>query len=73
MKVKKKHPQKDLPRDETRDRLRKILGTGISQEFLEWYRQDTKPGGFTTPFMKYQGPGNPTNIGEPVNVADIFL
>lgn len=62
--------KKDLPVDVTKQRLERILGTRVSQEFLEWYRQDNKPGGFTTPGLKYQGPGNPTNIGDPVNYAD---
>lgn len=62
--------KKDLPPDVTRDRLQKILGRNVHPEFLEWYRQDNKPGGFTTPGLKYQGPGNPTNIGDPVNYAD---
>lgn len=62
--------KKDLPVDITRERLERILGTKVSKEFLEWYRQDNRPGGFTTPGLKYQGPGNPTNIGDPVNYAD---
>ncbi|QRK03673.1 capsid protein 1 [Duck-associated ambidensovirus 2] len=62
--------KQDLPVDITKERLERILGTRVSPEFVEWYRQDTKPGGFTTPGLKYQGPGNPTNIGEPVNYAD---
>lgn len=63
---------KDLPVDEARERLKEILGRDVSTEFVEWYRQDNKPGGFTTPFLKYQGPGNPTNIGDPVNQADAY-
>ena len=62
--------KQDLPVDETRERLQQILNTKVSKEFVEWYRQDTQPGGFTTPGLKYQGPGNPTNIGKPVNEAD---
>lgn len=76
MKVKKPpidpYKKKDLPIDHTRERLKQILGTGVSKEFVEWYRQDHKGSGFTTPGLKYQGPGNPTNIGDPVNVADSF-
>jgi Capsid protein VP4 len=72
MTSRKKDRAKDLPIDQERERLKGILGHGVSQEFVEWYRQDTKPGGFTTPFLRYQGPGNPTNIGEPVNEADKF-
>lgn len=62
--------KQDLPVDQTKERLQRILGTRVSHEFTEWYRQDNKPGGFTTPGLKYQGPGNPTNIGDPVNYAD---
>lgn len=77
MKPKPKNPFKnknksDKPVDQTRERLKSILGVGISQEFVEWYRQDVGSKGFTTPFMKYQGPGNATNIGEPANEADRF-
>jgi hypothetical protein len=72
MTSRKKNRFKDLPIDQERERLKKILGHGVSQGFVEWYRQDNKPGGFTTPFLKYQGPGNPTNIGDPVNEADSF-
>lgn len=77
MKPKPKNPFKnknksDMPVDQTRERLKSILGVGISQEFVEWYRQDVGSKGFTTPFMKYQGPGNATNIGEPANEADRF-
>lgn len=66
----KNKSKQDLPVDETRIRLQKILNSKVSKEFLEWYRQDYQPGGFTTPGLKYQGPGNPTNIGKPVNDAD---
>lgn len=62
--------KKDLPPDEDRAKIREILGHGVHQEFAEWYRQDWQPGGYTTPGMKYQGPGNSTNIGDPVNDAD---
>lgn len=77
MRPKPKNPFKnknksDMPVDQTKERLKSILGTGISQEFVEWYRQDVGSKGFTTPFMKYQGPGNATNIGEPANEADRF-
>jgi hypothetical protein len=66
----KNQGKKDLPPDLDRARIREILGHGVHPEFAEWYRQDYKPGGFTTPGLKYQGPGNSTNIGEPVNDAD---
>nr|QTE04126.1 MAG: VP1 [Fringilla montifringilla ambidensovirus] len=66
----KNQGRKDLPPDLDRERIRNILGHGVDPEFAEWYRQDWKPGGYTTPGMKYQGPGNSTNIGEPVNDAD---
>lgn len=52
--------KKDLPPDQVRERLERILKTKVHPEFVEWYRQDDKPGGFTTPGLKYQGPGNPT-------------
>lgn len=66
----KNQGKKDLPPDLDRARIREILGHGVATEFAEWYRQDWKPGGYTTPGMKYQGPGNSTNIGDPVNDAD---
>ena len=63
----------DLPPDYTADELRSYLpGRSVGVRFIEWYRQDVKGRGMTVPFMKYSGPGNPTNIGEPVNEADKF-
>ena len=49
-----------------------IIGRKTSPLFEAWYKNDWKNGGFTTPFMKYQGPGNSTNIGAPVNDSDRF-
>lgn len=63
----------DLPPDYTAEELRSYLpGKNIGVKFIEWYRQDVQGRGMTVPFMKYSGPGNPTNIGEPVNEADKF-
>lgn len=62
----------DLPPDYSREELEGILGRKVGVRFLEWYRQDVKGRGRTIPFMKYSGPGNPTNIGEPVNEADSY-
>lgn len=63
----------DLPPDYTAEELRSYLpGKKVGVKFIEWYRQDVKGRGMTVPFMKYSGPGNPTNIGEPVNDADKF-
>lgn len=63
----------DLPPDYTAEELRSYLpGRNVGTRFIEWYRQDVKGRGMTVPFMKYSGPGNPTNIGEPVNDADKF-
>lgn len=63
----------DLPPDYTAEELRSYLpGRKVGVKFIEWYRQDVKGRGMTVPFMKYSGPGNPTNIGEPVNEADRF-
>ena len=63
----------DLPPDYTAEELRSYLpGKNVGTKFIEWYRQDVKGRGMTVPFMKYSGPGNPTNIGEPVNEADKF-
>lgn len=64
---------RDLPVDHTELEIKKLLGTNkVSKLFIEWYRQDWSGSGTTIPFMKYSGPGNPTNIGEPVNEADSF-
>jgi Capsid protein VP4/Phospholipase A2-like domain len=64
---------RDLPVDSTADELKELLGTTrLSKDFIEWYRQDWSGSGYTIPFMKYSGPGNPTNIGDPVNEADKF-
>ncbi len=63
----------DLPPDYTAEELRSYLpGKNVGVRFIEWYRQDVKGRGITVPFLKYSGPGNPTNIGEPVNDADKF-
>nr|WPR17920.1 MAG: capsid protein [Skomarfal virus 23] len=63
----------DLPPDYTAEELRSYLpGKNLGAKFIEWYRQDIQGRGLTVPFMKYSGPGNPTNIGEPVNEADKF-
>lgn len=63
---------RDLPIDWTKQELKQILGRPVGTRFIEWYRQDWKGTGYTIPFMKYSGPGNPTNIGEPANEADKF-
>ena len=52
----------DLPPDYTAEELRSYLpGKNVGTKFIEWYRQDVKGRGMTVPFMKYSGPGNPTN------------
>ena len=40
-------------------------------EFESYYENDYKNSGFTTPFLKYQGPGNSLNLGEPVSEGDL--
>jgi hypothetical protein len=62
----------DIQNDREKEQLQKILGKKVSVDFVEWYRQDTAGRGYVIPFMKYSGPGNPTNIGKPVNEADSF-
>ena len=59
--------KQDLP---TINRASDILGTHTSKEFELLYQNDFKNAGFTTPGLKYQGPGNSTNLGEPINSAD---
>ena len=40
--------------------------------FEAWYESDFKNTGFTTPFLKYQGPGNSSNLGEPNSEGDYY-
>lgn len=46
------------------------LGVPYDAEFEAWYENDFKNNGYTMPFLRYMGPGNSTNRGEPVNYAD---
>ena len=48
------------------------LNIPYDAEFEAWYESDFKKTGWTTPFLKYQGPGNSTNIGEPVTEGDFL-
>lgn len=72
MASKNKRRKLDLPTDQTKERLESILGHKVGVKFLEWYRHDTTGSGYNIPGLKYSGPGNPTNIGDPVNDADRF-
>lgn len=46
------------------------LGIPYDAEFEAWYESDFKGRGWVLPFLKYEGPGNPTNAGEPVSYGD---
>lgn len=48
------------------------LNIPYDAEFEAWYESDFKKTGWTTPFLKYQGPGNSSNIGEPVTEGDFL-
>ena len=46
------------------------LGVPYDAGFEAWYESDFKNGGYTVPGLTYMGPGNSTNLGEPVNYSD---
>lgn len=46
------------------------LGIPYNAEFEQWYEKDHGRTGYTTPFLKYQGPKNSTNLGEPNSDGD---
>lgn len=46
------------------------LGIPYNAEFEAWYESDFKSSGYTVPFLRYEGPGNSTNLGEPKTYAD---
>lgn len=48
------------------------LNIPYDAEFEAWYESDFKNTGWTTPYMKYQGPGNSTNLGAPVSESDFL-
>nr|QVW56787.1 MAG: VP1 [Phylloscopus inornatus ambidensovirus] len=61
---------KDTP--EITSTAQQILGKKVSYKFNAWYENDWKNKGFTTPTLNYQGPGNSSRQGEPVNEPDRF-
>jgi len=46
------------------------LGVPYDAKFEAWYESDFKNSGYTVPFLKYEGPGNSTNLGPPKTYAD---
>lgn len=46
------------------------IGKKYDARFESYYENDWQKTGFTTPFLKYQGPKNSLNLGEPVTEGD---
>lgn len=46
------------------------LGVPYDAKFEAWYESDFKSSGYTVPFLRYEGPGNSTNLGQPKTYAD---
>jgi hypothetical protein len=66
----RRYPNLNKPDLPPRKLASDILGHKVHHEFQLHYENDFKDSGFTTPGLRYQGPGNSTNIGEPINAAD---
>lgn len=62
-----RNPNHPIPEDGSAS---DYLGIPYDAEFEAWYESDFKGRGWVLPFMKYEGPGNPTNAGAPVSYGD---
>lgn len=62
-----RNPNHPIPEDGSAS---DYLGIPYDAEFEAWYESDFKGRGWVLPFMKYEGPSNPTNAGAPVSYGD---
>lgn len=62
-----RNPNHPIPNDGSAS---DYLGIPYDAEFEAWYESDFKGRGWVLPFMRYEGPSNPTNAGEPVSYGD---